>query len=115
MGRRTDDRSIAGHRHQTRKMSESEERRLVELRSEIVRAHVAADDFLIALYDDHVSQQSIADVLGVTQGAVHLRIRKHREWQKARRETGAERAWYDPRALQPRPNRGVVDVGEACV
>lgn len=111
MGRNTDDRSIAGHRHEIRQPTDEEVRRIVELQHQIVRAHNEADDYIVDLYEAHVSQAAIARVLGVTQGAVHLRVRRRRERAKERRESGVEQAWFSPRALTTRVARLPSDRG----
>jgi hypothetical protein len=72
-------RRSAGHRHNVRDMTEAEKTRLLELRQKTTDSLDEFNGYIVKLYDSFVSQQHIADVLHLTQGAVHLKIRRHCE------------------------------------
>jgi DNA-directed RNA polymerase specialized sigma24 family protein len=80
------DRAYSGRAKQTRPLSALEERQLAELTAAVNAAHEALEARIEDLYFGGVSQQSIADCLGVTQKAVSIRLARRREWQRATRE-----------------------------
>jgi len=76
-GKHRADRRVAGHRHKVRALTSEEGDRLLKLREAMSRALREFDDCIVSLYEDNVTQHSIAALLQVTQSAVQLRIRRH--------------------------------------
>jgi predicted DNA-binding protein YlxM (UPF0122 family) len=64
-------------------MTQIERARLRELKNSLINTQHEFDDYIVSLYEQHVSQQSIAGELKVTQSAVHLRIRRRYDWLAA--------------------------------
>lgn len=77
MKRRTTDRSSAGHRHDVRKISDAEATHLLELKKNIGTASQEFKTYVVHLYESGVSQQSTAEKLNVSQGAIHLLLRRY--------------------------------------
>lgn len=77
MKRRTTDRSSAGHRHDVRNINDSEAAHLLQLKKNIGAASQEFKEYVVELYQLGVSQQSIAVTTSVSQGAVHLLLRRY--------------------------------------